>query len=53
MGFESIDQASPSSDVEHNLKMSISFFWLETGVGWGWSPLTSPADYQKLNVIVK
>ena len=33
--------------------MSISFFWLERGGGWGLSPLTSPADHQKLNVIQK
>ena len=29
MGFKSIDQPSWSSEVEHNQKMSISFFWLE------------------------
>ena len=33
--------------------MSISFFWLEKGGGWGSSPLTSPADHQKLNIIQK
>ena len=38
---------------EHNQNMSISFFWLETSGGWGSSPLTSPADHQKLNVIQK
>ena len=43
----------PTSEVEHNQNMSISFFCLETGGGWGSSPLTSPADYQKLNVIQK
>ena len=42
-----------SPEVEHNLKMSISFFWLERGSGWGLSPLTSPAHHQKLNVIPK
>ena len=38
---------------EHNPKMSISFFWLERGGGWGLSPLTNPANHQKLNVIQK
>ena len=33
--------------------MRISFFWLEKGGGWGSSPLTSPADHQKLNAIQK
>ena len=33
--------------------MSISFLWLERGRGWDFSPLTSPADHQKLNVIQK
>ena len=31
--------------------MSISFFWLERGGRWGLSPLTSPTNHQKLNVI--
>ena len=53
MGFESIDQPGQSSEVEHNPKMGISFFWLERGGGWGSSPSTSPADHQKLNVIQK
>ena len=53
MGFESIDQPSQSSEVEHNPKMSISFFWLERGGRWGSSPSTSLADHQKLNVIQK
>ena len=53
MGFESIDQPGRSSEVEHNPKMSISFFWLERGGRWGSSPLTSPANHQKLNVIQK
>ena len=53
MGFESINQAGQSSEVEHNPKMSISSFWLERGGRWGSSPLTSPADHQKLNVIQK
>ena len=53
MGFESIDQPGQSSEVEHNPKTSISFFWLERGGRWGSSPLTSPADHQKLNVIQK
>ena len=53
MGFKSIDQLSRSLEVEHNTKMSISFLWLERGGGWGLSPLTSPADHQKLNVIQK
>ena len=52
-GFESIDQPGRSSEVGHNPKMSILFFWLERGGGWGSSPLTSPADHQKLNVIQK
>ena len=42
-----------SSEVECNPKMSNSFFWVERGGGWGLSPLTSPADHQKLNVIQK
>ena len=33
--------------------MSILFFWLERGGRWGWSPSTSPANYQKLNIIQK
>ena len=53
MGFDSIDQPGQSSEVEHNPKTSISFFWLETGGGRGSSPSTSPADHQKLNVIQK
>ena len=43
----------PTSDVECNTKMSISLFWLKRGGGWGSSPLTSPANHQKLNVIQK
>ena len=46
MGFESIDQPGRSSEVEHNPKMSISFFWLERGGRWGLSPSTSPANHQ-------
>ena len=38
---------------EHNTKISISFFWLERGGRWNLSPLTRPADHQKLNVIQK
>ena len=53
MGFESIDQPSQSSEVERNPKMSISFFWLERGGRFGLSPVTSPANHQKLNVIQK
>ena len=53
MGFEPIDQPGRSSEVEHNPKMSISYFWLERGDGQGSSPLTSPADNQKLNEIQK
>ena len=45
--------ARPIIWSEHNQNMSISFFWLETGGGWGSSPLTSPADHQKFNVIQK
>ena len=51
MGFKSINQPGRSSEVERNPKMSISFFWLERGGGWGLSPSTSPANHQKLNVI--
>ena len=51
MGFESIDQSSPSPEVERNSKMSILYFWLERAGGWGLSPLTSPAVHQKLNII--
>ena len=32
MGFKSIDQPSPSSEVERNPKMSISFFFDWRGV---------------------
>ena len=53
MGFESIDIPGQSSEVERNPKTSILFFWLERGGGRGLSPLTSPADHQKLNVIQK
>ena len=53
MEFKSINQPGPSSEVEHNPKMSISFFWLERGGGWGSSPSTSPADHQKLNLIIE
>ena len=53
MGFESIDQAVRSSEVECNPKMSISVFWLERGGRWGSSPSTSLADHQNLNVIQK
>ena len=53
MEFESINQPGQSSEVEHNPKMSISFFWLVRGGRWGLSPSTSPADHQKLNVIQK
>ena len=53
MGLESINQPSESSEVEHNPKMSIPFFWLERGGGWGLSSSTSPGDHQKLNVIQK
>ena len=53
IGFESIDQPGQSSEVERNPKMSILFFWLERGGRWGWSPSTSPADHQNLNVIQK
>ena len=51
MGFGSIDQPGQSSEVERNPKMSILFFWLERGGGWGSSASTSPADHQKLNII--
>ena len=53
MGFESIDQPDQSSELERNPKMSILFFWLERGSGWGSSPSTSPANHHKLNVIQK
>ena len=53
MGFKSIDQPGQSSEVEHNPKMSISFYWLERGGGWGLSPLISLANHHKLNVIQK
>ena len=53
MGFKSIEQLSQSSEVEHNPKMSISFFWVERGGGWGSSPSTSLANHQKLNIIQK
>ena len=53
MGFESINLPDQSSEVESNPKISISFFWLESGGGWDLSPLTSPANHQILNVIQK
>ena len=45
--------AWPTSEVEHNPQSSISFYWLERAGRWGLSPLTSPADHQKLNIIKK
>ena len=45
--------AWPIIQSECNPKMSISFFWPERGGRWGWSPLTSQADHQKLNIIKK
>ena len=45
--------AWPIIRSERNPKMSILFFWLERSGGWVSSPLTSPADHQKLNVIQK
>ena len=53
MGFKSIEQLSQSSEVEHNPKMSISFFWVKRGCGWGLSPSTSPANHQKLSITQK
>ena len=53
MGFESINQPGRSSEVEHNPKTGILFFWLERGGGRGSSPLTNPEDHQKLNIIQK
>ena len=43
----------PTSEVEHNPKSSISFYWLERAGRWGLSPLTRSADHQKLNIIKK
>ena len=48
----SINQPSPSTEVECNPKMSISFFWL-MGVRRSSSPLTSLANHQKINIIQK
>ena len=45
--------AQPIIRSERNPKMSISCFWQERGGGWGLSPSTSSANYQKLNVIQK
>ena len=53
MGFKTIDQLCPSLEVERNPKMSILFFRLERGGGWGSSPSTRQADHQKLNIIQK
>ena len=39
MGFKSIDQPSQSSEVEHNPKMSISFFWAEEGWWMGFKSI--------------
>ena len=52
-GFESIDQPSQSSEVKHNPKMRILFFWLERDGRQGLSPAASPANHQKLNIIQK
>ena len=52
-GFESIDQPGWSPEIESNPKISISFFWLEMGGGWGLNPLTNLANHQKLNIIQK
>ena len=43
MSFECIDQPGWSSEVEHNPKMSISFFWQERSGRGGSSSSTSPA----------
>ena len=51
MGFESINQAGRSSEVEYNPKTSILFFWLGRGGRQGLSQLTSPVNDQKLNVM--
>ena len=53
MGLKSIDQPSQSSEVEHNPKMSISFYWLQRGGGWGSSRSTSLTNHQNLNIIQK
>ena len=53
MGFESLTRLSIHQKLNIIQKMSILFFWLERGGGWGSSPSTSPADHQKLNVIQK
>ena len=53
MEFKSIDQPGLSSEFECNLKMSISFFWVERGGNWSSSQLISPGNHQKLNVIQK
>ena len=53
MGFESINQAGRSSEVEYNPKTSILFFWLGRGGRQGLSQLTSPVNDQKLNVMQK
>ena len=53
MGFESIDQLGRSSEVERNPKMSILFFWLERGGGWGMSPLTSLRAHEELDGLQK
>ena len=43
MGFESINQPSPSSEIEHNPKMSFSFF--RAGEGWqtGFKSIDQPS----------
>ena len=53
MGFKSIDKPGWSAEVQRHPKMSISFYWLQMGGGWGLSPSTSPANHPKLNVIQK
>ena len=52
MGFESINQPSQSSEVEHNPKMSILSFWLERGGGQGSSPLRE-RDHNTIEYMIK
>ena len=52
-GVESIDQPSQLSEVEHNCKNEHLIFLAGEGWQMGLSPSTSPADYQKLNIIAK
>ena len=45
--------AWPTSEIEHNPKSSISFYWLERGGRWGLSSSNSLTNHQKMNITQK